>query len=336
MNMQITKLTSIFPYIMLPLILCFACSDKGGGPPDVPGDPEKSTVWVDTVSTIAGNHVKVDVYAVIATRSLGLRLPLKLSSIGLDIDSVSFRTSMVTQEPLTGSVVIDSSVKSVRIVREYLEPDIIEPDSGLLVSLFLAMDDTLTAQIIAVDTAIGGFWFTDDRGVQTVPEFAPGLIYVSEKSSVWVDTVDVIAGDKARVNVHLVLRSPMQGVSLPMKLSGTDLAVDSVSFAGTMVEANPLLRRLEIDDSHADAIFIDMFRTYRSSDYIEADSGLLMSIYVAIDESAEAQAIAIDTVTIENNSFLIVDTSYVSVGSVPFFTPGLINVAPAPSGTDSY
>jgi hypothetical protein len=332
MNMKISKLISILPYIMVPLILCVACSDKGGGPPDGPGDLEKSRVWVDTVSTIAGNHVKINVYGVVATRSLGVRLPLKLSSNGLDIDSVSFRTTMLAQEPITGSVVIDSSAKSVRVVREYLESDIIEPDSGVLVSLFIAMDDTLTAQIVEVDTTIGGFWLTDERGVQSVPEFTPGLIHVSEKSSVWVDTIDVVPGEMSRVDVRAVLRSPIQGIGLPLKLSGADFAVDSVSFAGTLIEGNPLLRRLNIDDSHPGATFIDMFRTYWPIDYIEPDSGLLMSIYVAIDVSAEAQTIEIDTTTIEGNSFLIVDTTFVSVGSVPYFTPGLINVTPAPSG----
>ena len=336
MNMQITKLISILPYVMVPLILCVACSDKGGGPPDGPDDPDKSIVRVDNVSTIAGNHVKVDIYAVVATRSLGVRLPLKLSSNGLDIDSVSFRATMLAEEPITGSVVIDSSGKTVRIVREYLEPDIIEPDSGVLVSLHITLDDTLTAQIIEVDTTIGNFWFTDDRGVQSIPEFTPGLIHVSEKSSVWADTVDVTAGDKARVDVLAVLRSPVQGVSLPLKLSGTDFVVDSVSFVGTMLEARPLLRRLSIDGSHAEAIFIDMFRTYQSSDYIEPGSGLLMSIFIAIADSAEAQTIEIDTVTIENNSFLIVDTTFVSVGSVPFFTPGVINVTPTPPGTRNH
>jgi hypothetical protein len=334
MNMQIAKLISILPYIMVPLILCVACtSDKGGGPPDGPGYPEMSIVWVDTVPTIAGNHVKVDVYAGVATRSLGVRLPLKLSSTGLNIDSVSFRATMLAQEPIAGSVVIDSSAKSVRIVREYLESDIIEPDSGVLVSLFIALDDTLTAQTIEVDTTIGGFSFTDDRGLQSVPEFTPGLIHVSEKSSVWVDTVDVVAGDQAQVDVHAVLRSPIQGIGLPLRLLVANFAVDSVSFVGTMlVEDSPLLDLLNIDDSHAGAVLIDMLRTYRPADFIEPDSGLLMSIYVATPVSAEAQTIEIDTTTIEGNSFLIVDTSFVSVGSVPFFTPGLINVAPTPSG----
>lgn len=335
MNMQIAKLTSILPYIMAPLILYVACTgDKGGGPPDGPGDPEKSIVWVDTVSTFAGNHVKVDVYAVVATRSLGVRLPLMLSSNDLEIDSVSFRGTMLAQEPIAGSVVIDSSAKTVRIVRGYLESDIIEPDSGVLVSLFITLDDTLTAQIIEVDTTIGNFWFTDDRGVQSVPEFTLGLIHVSEKSSVWVDTVDVTAGGKAQVDVHAVLRSPIQGIGLPLRLSRANFAVDSVSFVGTMlVEASPRLSRLNIDDSHAGTILIDMFRIYQPTDFIEPDSGLLMSIFVDIAVSAGAQTIEIDTVTIEKNSFLIVDTTFVSVGSVPFFTPGVINVAPAPSGT---
>jgi hypothetical protein len=184
MNMQIAKLISIFQYLLVALILCVACtSDKGGGPPDGPGGPENNIVWVDTVSTIAGNHVKVDVYAMVATRSLGVRLPLKLSSNGLEIDSVSFRGTMLAQEPITGSVVIGSSGETVSIVREYLESDIIEPDSGVLVSLHITLDDTLTAQIIEVDTTIGNLWFTNDRGVQSVPEFTPGMIHVSEKSS---------------------------------------------------------------------------------------------------------------------------------------------------------
>jgi hypothetical protein len=61
-----------------------------------------------------------------------------------------------------------------------------------------------------------------------------------------------------------------------------------------------------------------------------------MSIYIAVADSAEAQSIEIDTTSIEGSSFLIVDTTFVSIGSVPFFTPGLINVAPAPSGTGDH
>ena len=152
-----------------------------------------------------------------------------------------------------------------------------------------------------------------------------------DKSIVWVDTVDAVAGDFVRVDVFAVLKFPLQGLGLPLKLTRTDAAVDSVSvsFIGTLLEKRPLLSYVDVDDSSsATETTINIVRVYTPSEFIEPDSGVLLSIYVALSESADSRTIAIDTTTVGRNSLQFADTT--DVGSVPFFTPGAINIVPAP------
>lgn len=148
-----------------------------------------------------------------------------------------------------------------------------------------------------------------------------------DKSRIWIDSVDAVAGDRVRVDVHAVLKSPLQGLQLPLKLTGTDAGVDSVtvSFIGTILEKRPLLSYIDIDDSSsATETTISIIRAYTPSQFIEPDSGVFMSIYVALSESAELRTIPIDTTTVGRNSLQFADTA--DVGSVPLFTPGAIEI----------
>jgi hypothetical protein len=148
-----------------------------------------------------------------------------------------------------------------------------------------------------------------------------------EKGNVWVDTVDAAAGEQARVDVHAIVKSPLQGVGLPLKLTGTGFALDSVSFVGTILERRPLLGTVRIESPSPSMTTVNIIRTYSRSTYIEPTEGILVSLFVALSDSPETRTIAIDTVTLTPSNFWFVDTT--DTGVVPEFTPGYINVSPA-------
>jgi hypothetical protein len=152
-----------------------------------------------------------------------------------------------------------------------------------------------------------------------------------DRSEVWVDTIDAYSGDQVQLDVFAISKIPLQGLGLPLKLTGTGFSVDSVSFVGTMLQKRPSVDFVGIDDtSSATVITISILRAYTKLNFIEPGSGVLASIFVTLSQTAGSQVIDVDTCTVAHNSLQFADTA--DVGSVPFFTPGEINVAPAPSG----
>lgn len=318
--------------VCLLLALVAGCSsDKGSDPEEPPGPPPgTSSLWADSVVTIAGNQAKVDIYVQMHAAMQSIQIPLRIAGDGIRIDSVSFRFAILGQEPFSDDITIDNSAGTVGIIREYVAPDLVAADSGLLLSLFVTLDDTMLAQTVEVDTASGIFQIVDEDGITTVPEFGSGLITVYEKSIVWVEGIEAIAPGFVRVDVNAITRSVLQGIQLPLAVSGTRFYVDSISTEGTLVESGEVqLETTRIDRwTNPEAVEILLVRTYYQSAPVEPDSGRLLSIYLELFNTAEPHVITIDSTRIENASLSFADTVF-GLGSVPFFTSGQISVSPA-------
>lgn len=316
--------------LFLLLALVAGCSsDKGSDPEEPPGPPaETSSLWADSVVTIAGNQVKVDILAQMHAAMQSIRIPLEFAGDGIRIDSVSFYLAILDQDPVTDEITINGS--TVNIVREYAAPDLVEADSGLLLSLFVTFDDTMSAQTVEVDTASGLFQIVDEDGIASVPEFGSGLITLYEKSSIWVESIEATAPGHVRVDVNAMARSVLQGIQLPLAVTGKRFQVDSVSTAGTLMETGETLSESTRIDrwTKPDTVEIRLLWTYYQWAPVEPDSGRLLSIFLELFNAAEPHVITIDSTRIGNASLNFADTVF-GLGSVPFFTSGQISVTPA-------
>jgi hypothetical protein len=149
-----------------------------------------------------------------------------------------------------------------------------------------------------------------------------------EKSRVWIDTVNVVPGEQARVEIFADLKSPLQGIQLPLILKGSHFTIDSASFVGTLLSEKAAIERLEINQQEG---IVDVFKLYDSTSYIPRSSGVLMFLFVTVDGLSQLHSITVDTVTIvrgSGNNFRFVLSDNEAVEIIVSFTPGIINIAP--------
>jgi len=155
-------------------------------------------------------------------------------------------------------------------------------------------------------------------------------------SIIWVDSAEAAPGTQVQVNVLARIGTAVQGVTLPLLLNGADFVIDSVSYIGTMLEADPVI---ELDTISADTVRV--IRAYRKEFFVEPDSGLFLKVFVSIDESSSNQVISIDTISIvmQNGavaSLTLADTTTNPYPNeyIPEFYPSVIRVTDQP--TKSY
>ncbi len=150
----------------------------------------------------------------------------------------------------------------------------------------------------------------------------------ADTTLVWIDTVNVSPGEQARIDVLADLKSPLQGIQLPLIFTGSHFTIDSVSTAGTMLGENWLYAKDTISNESG---LVDVGRAYEPSEVVQPAAGTLVSIYVSIDDSSFQHTISVDTtrVVLSNGAlhrFVISDDKAVEI--VPEFTPGMINITP--------
>ncbi|MCP4570011.1 MAG: T9SS type A sorting domain-containing protein [FCB group bacterium] len=116
-------------------------------------------------------------------------------------------------------------------------------------------------------------------------------LIVIENDTVKVATVSAAAGDQAVVEVSYENFSPTSGFQLPLHFAGTGLLCDSVSFAGSRFEYMSI-NDVTIDN---DAFMVLIGATILGEDPLAAGSGLMATMYFAIDPSAADQFISIDS-----------------------------------------
>ncbi len=149
-----------------------------------------------------------------------------------------------------------------------------------------------------------------------------------ETSRVWIDTVDALPGEQARVEILADLKSPLQGIQLPLILKGSHFTIDSISFVGSLLGESgiPLLDTISNESG-----IVSVERVYKSGYALPPGTGTLVSIYLSIGDSLFQHTISIDTTrfVLDNGAlhrFVLSDDS--AVEFVPEFTPGIIKITP--------
>jgi hypothetical protein len=175
---------------LYPLV---GCSDKNGGTKPPPTTPSaRNVVYIDSVDAIPGAKIKLNVHAVTESAIQGVDIPLRFHGSNIEIDSVSFVNTMLVGEALTEQISIDSSSKTVRVLKAYVPSEYLEPDSGVLMAIYVSIGSAASEQNIRVDTtttllpngASASFLFSDTTSVPypktIIPEFRPGSIAVAD------------------------------------------------------------------------------------------------------------------------------------------------------------
>jgi len=195
--MKTNHVGSLSVFLILALICVFlSCSNDDDGSPTTPNNGTidstgGTTLWIDTIQALSGSQVKVDVNVVTGFAMRGMTLPLSFSGISFYIDSVSFVGTIFDGDPLVDTIRIDSTAKTVDILKAYSTDHFIEPDSGVLASIYVTLFDLAPPQTIEIDTitieaengSISRMLFTDTTSVPyprtIIPVFRPGVIEVS-------------------------------------------------------------------------------------------------------------------------------------------------------------
>jgi len=323
---------SLTSFLALALLCCLGCSSGGNGggttnPPPVAGE---AVLWADTLYSAAGNQAQIDIHGIIRTSLLSFHLPLRVSGSGITIDSVTYDQGILRYTPLVASDDISQSGAGVYIIRDYATNEFVEADSGKIATVHVSIEETVGGQIVTIDTSstVGTLQLLEPDGEQINSSFGAGQMTVFEKSEVWVDSVTASPGEIAIVDVTSRLARPLQGMGLAFKVVGTGVSLDSILFGETMLSGDPLAESVEISESTSTIITAHVIRIYRKEDYIPVDSGSIARMYLKVDATASDQVIEIDTVTFTPSNFWFVDT--LDVGSVPFFTPGAIEIQYGP------
>ena len=328
MKSNLFVLSIVLSTLLIATIL--SCSDSGGDGPTDPDDPVEtggSLLWADSTYAVAGNSFRVDIYGVLRSDLLSMEIPLEFTGVGITLDSVSFTSTVLHKTPASSNVSISTGGDEVNITRVFSTLDYVEPDSGVLFTIYGRMAESTGSQVVSVDTtqSVGNYQLIEPDGTIFTPEFGEGKIDIFKRSSVWVDTVDASPGGNIHVDVLGRLEWPVQGIGLPFKIVSSSVEMDSVSFVNSLFSGSPVQSSVDIENSGDDITTVNIIRAYTKSNYIPADTGILASLFFTISEEASSQFVLIDTVTFDPSNFWLVDT--LGNGSVPSFGSGGIDVA---------
>lgn len=156
-----------------------------------------------------------------------------------------------------------------------------------------------------------------------------------------VSSTTASPGEQAIIPVYLSDNDiDIMALTVPLKYSSTDLRVDSVSFAGTLLRYN-MAALVHIDNSERFVRFT--YSPTTSMPIISDEGGLLARIFFSVDDNASEQAAEIDSVNRLESSgppefwtrLEIADASGL-VLYFPEFAPGTLSVQTPTAVDDSW
>lgn len=161
-------------------------------------------------------------------------------------------------------------------------------------------------------------------GISSIYAQDPGI-----PDSLIFDSIKVVQGSKAVMNVYFYNDEELQGMSIPMHYSSPDVSIDSVSFVGSRVN---YLANKPVNIDNANQQWLVGVIVFMES-YIPAGRGLLCKVYFDIPSGISDQKIVADTMVYPPENYLQFVTVSMEV-AVPVLTKGIIivgNYSPPPT-----
>ncbi len=141
------------------------------------------------------------------------------------------------------------------------------------------------------------------------------------RDTIRIDSVKVLQGGKAVVNVNFFNDEPLGGLQIPIVYSSGDISIDSVSFVGSRV-AYLSTKVVTIANPSRQAV-VAVFVTLEP--YIDPGNGLFCQIHFNIPGGIPDQNVVIDTLVFPpGNDLMFIDEN--SEAIFPLFKKGAITV----------
>lgn len=145
----------------------------------------------------------------------------------------------------------------------------------------------------------------------------------NQPDSLIIGPVQIERGSSAAIKIEFFNDQKLAAITIPLRVIGEGLRIDSVSFSGSRVE---YLRTRPITIGR-DGQFTVFGAICMLENYISPGKGLLATLYVHASDSAQLGSCYIDTTTIGPATILFTKTNSVSL--VPRFISGKVDIAPA-------
>ncbi|MCX6835425.1 MAG: T9SS type A sorting domain-containing protein, partial [candidate division Zixibacteria bacterium] len=173
-----------------------------------------------------------------------IEVTLRHNSNQIKIDSFSFADGRLFSTGFSNNVLINSDSTIVSLFTMASVDTPIPAGSGLLGKLYLSYSQTISPQVVMVDSTT---WIVPPLilhstsfhapGATFKPQFIPGYLDIratpQSLDSVWVAKIEAKPGDQVAVDVYAFNERNLSEIALALSYGTANLALDSVSFVGT-------------------------------------------------------------------------------------------------------
>ena len=294
------------------------------------------TLWVDSATAFVSGVGIVPVNFFNDEELTLVEATLEHYSDQIKVDSFSFAGGRLDSDDYNNNILIDTDSTRITIFSITMSTTI-PPGQGLLGNLYYSYSQTITPQLVTIDTTT---WIAPGPIVHTttfrtavdaksfVPQFVRGYLDILEEpstfDSVWVDDVEAAPGDPIAVDVYAYNERNLAKIALALDYSSNELILDSVSFAGTRSEPAPTKTFQPFTSLHRLYVVVE----FGELAPLAPGSGTLATLHFTVDPTTPEGTILIDSTTVG----IISDTRYTlttadgSINFVPLFTSGSITI----------
>lgn len=329
----------ILHLVPIVFIFCAAASGQSGlADPFVPDSISVvDTLWLDSLVTHSGEHVVCNVNLVNPDSLNGIDLPLRYGYPDFRIDSVSFTGSRVEGIFLTGYN-LDTLNATLHIHALEMSGVSLNPGRGLLARIFIHVPEEYPTRVVKFDTTyilpISRLTFVNRFNVSYTPQFRPGYVNNTYSpalnDSLWVDTIEVPAGQSFVVSAHARNEQPLSGIKIPLTYYSDNIIFDSMVVTGTRA-SGAVLQDVLINDAAKNVL---LTLGFAENQLLPIGNGPVARLYFTSLPGGSSTAVTLDTTTISSIQLNFqLGAVFDHLKSYPDFVPGLVNVGP-PSDAD--
>lgn len=295
-----------------------------------PNQPD--TLTIDSVMAYTTGSAVVPVSFFNDEELSGVEVTLTYDSPDVVLDSFSFADGRLESTQFKGFTYnSDSTVITIFAI------DSIEAGSGLFGNLHFSWQPLIQPQLVLIDTAtitIGQIdhttAFSDTSFKTFVPIIQTGVINIQneppELDSVWLDNLDVVAGEGFALDVYFFNEDLVQEFRLALDYSTSLLHYDSVSLNGLRLIPSPINSPIVQNQNSTHELLVRL--TFPEDNPLPVGTGPIARLFFTVDASTPEATYIIDTTRFANVISSLI-TRPASVGGkmfVPGFTPGSISV----------
>jgi len=315
---------------MLWLVSVVAVQGQTGIDPGVP-----DTLILDsTVAFVSGIGI-VPVTFVNDEELSTIEVTLRHLTTQVNVDSFSFVGSRVLLDGASNLATIRSDSTVVTILSA-LSTDLVPAGSGLLGTLYYSYSNTITPELIPIDTFR---WVegpierrTSFKGAALadppfIPQFVPGYLDIQATpatlDSVWIAQVEAEPLEKVAVDVYAYNERALARLTLALDYGSSSLLFDSVGYLGTRGEIAPTRTYQHYLSAHKLYVVLEFSQTA-----LLPGSGAVATLHFTVDGAAPQGYIEIDSTVVG----IISDTRFTLTAAdggltlVPRFIAGGVNV----------